>query len=1064
MTHDREQRVRTRRAGLTLLVWLLLAAFPASAALDTATLLPTSNVTVTTAFKSYNRKTRIAVYQVKVTNGTQRLRGPVYLVIESVTGTGVSVANATGTTAAGKPYFLLSTGDIAPKAVVQRSLNLSNPSNSRVGFTSGVYQSPPGPALDPSALVKAEAAQATATAAFKAFNRVTGESSYEVTVKNVSGGPLTGPVYLVLESLTGNGVSASNPLGATTAGQPYYLVSNLDLAAGATTKVSVILANPSNSRVSFKPVLYLSSSTAALSVSITKPATLITVGSTPLLVEGTVTDANAQVTVNGAPVTVPNGKFQASVALTEGHNTIIARAVKGAQEATATISVSLDLTPPYITVDSPANDSTVTTKFITVSGLINDIVRGTVSEGQANVTVNGRPAAVANRTYSVEQVELVEGLNTLTISASDQVGNTSTIQSRVTYKVAGLRRIESVSGDGQRALIRSGLPQPLTVRLIDDLGGSLANKPVVFRVVDGDGEVGGQGQAVIVQTSDSGEASVPFSVGSRAGNGNNHVTAKSVGYDGQVEFFASADPRPGNKVSVNSGNNQRGAARQPLPLPFVVVVTDDGSNVLQGSQVRFDVTAGGGKFQNGDVTYTAVTDSDGRASATLTLGSETGLDAQRVTATLVGTSLYAGFTASALASGDPGQTSVSGLVLDNQDHPLPDVTVRVEGTTRQAKSNAQGQFKVTEVPVGPIHLIVDGSTTTAAGEWPTLPYNLVTVAGADNPLPAPVYMVKLDTEHSVWVGKEDKVITVPELPGFELTVKKGSVTFPNGDREGYLSVTPVNASKVPMSPPNGMQPQLIVTIQPTGARFDPPAALQLPNVDGHAPGAQVEMYSFDHDLEEFVTIGLGTVSADGRLIKSNPGVGVIKAGWHCGSQPGGSGCAHNCPICQDCDGSCNCKAAAGDPRVAKCGSCSGGSYTPPPTDAECCTARVGTRTDLLGGVTCCRGVDIVCMFPSNFTSSGNATGDGIVQDCIREHEENHAKDQWICADTDCKLGGNWGNGYDKASGECAASKAEIACYDRRKPDCGGNAACEKVLADWIQEAKDYGNQFGSCFP
>src|SRR5262249_5038341 len=138
-----------------------------------------------------------------------------------------------------------------------------------------------------------------------------------------------------------------------------------------------------------------------------------------------------------------------------------------------------------------------------------------------------------------------------------------------------------------------------------------------------------------------------------------------------------------------------------------------------------------------------------------------------------------------------------------------------------------------------------------------------------------------------------------------LTVKKGSITFPNGDKEGYLSVTPVNASKVPMSPPNGMQPQLIVTIQPTGARFDPPAPLQLPHVDGHAPGAQVEMYSFDHDLEEFVSIGLGTVSTDGTVIKTNPGVGVIKAGWHCGSQPTGGGCASNPGECQKCDGNCN---------------------------------------------------------------------------------------------------------------------------------------------------------------
>src|SRR5205807_3490683 len=157
--------------------------------------------------------------------------------------------------------------------------------------------------------------------------------------------------------------------------------------------------------------------------------------------------------------------------------------------------------------------------------------------------------------------------------------------------------------------------------------------------------------------------------------------------------------------------------------------------------------------------------------------------------------------------------------------------------------------------------------------------------------------------------------------------------FPGGSRQGCVTVTPVNGDKVPMSPGFGQQPRFIVTIQPVGTRFDPPAPMTLPNVDGLPAKSVTEMYSYDHDLGVFVAIGTGTVSADGSVIASNPGVGVLKAGWHCGGNTNSTGSAGTCPDCKKCSGS-DC-------------------VTDPATEGKNCTNAGGPCTfDLCQGGTC----------------------------------------------------------------------------------------------------------------
>lgn len=460
-----------------------------------------------------------------------------------------------------------------------------------------------------------------------------------------------------------------------------------------------------------------------------------------------------------------------------------------------------------------------------------------------------------------------------------------------------------LSGNNQTGTINTPLPGPLVVSLTNDDGSPASGETVIFKVIQNNGTLTGSGPASSLAevTDANGVAFVLHTLGSTSGVGNNKVEATAVEFTGKVVFTASATEKPPNKINIGSGNNQRGAVNTLLPRPLVAVVTDEGHNVIQGVPVTFTVVGVGGNI-NGSDSVVVNTDSDGRATASLTLGPVEGLDNNQVEADFAGNTTGAAvFRASGLSVGAPGDTSISGIVLDNSNIPIPGVTMRVEGTTREAVTDDEGQFLIANVPVGPLHLIADGSTAIFSDEYPVLSFEIVTVAGQNNTLGMPIYLLPLNTTNTQWVGgNEDVVYTLENIPGFSLTVKANSVTFPDGSNEGFISVTQVHADKVPMEPPNGLQPRFIITIQPPGAVFDPPAPITIPNVDGLAPGEITKMYSFDHDMGQFVVIGTGTISEDGSVIKSDPGVGIIKTGWHCGGNPQRTGCLHNCPPCWTC--------------------------------------------------------------------------------------------------------------------------------------------------------------------
>jgi len=702
-------------------------------------------------------------------------------------------------------------------------------------------------------------------------------------------------------------------------------------------------------------------------ITLTAPANLSYFNISPTTVNGTVSDASATVTVNGLAAPVGNGLFSIAVPLAEGPNVITATATTPAGASTASIQATLDTTPPHVTITSPPDQFVTADTSISVAGSVNDIVVGTVNDQQAQVTVNGTAAQVANRTFLATSVALTMGSNVIQAAARDRAGNAATTQITVTRQAPPQQsQIHLISGNNQAGAIGSVAPASLVVALTDSANNPVPNTPVIFRITQDDGMVstgGAPAASVVAMTNALGQAQAQWQLGMRSGAGANGVEAYAVGFGGTAVFTATGTQGLAGKIVIDAGNNQVGAVNQPLPLPLIAVVVDAGNNRLANVPVTFTVQEGGGNFA-GQPAYTTNTDSDGRAAATLTPGFQEGNANNLVTANFpANQGLPASFTASGRSPGAPANTTITGLVLDNSNVAIPGVTIRAVLThvltanagsvtaAAIAQTDAQGQFSIKPAPVGFVKLLVDGSTSQLTGTYPSLEYDIVTVAGQSNTVGQPIFLLPLNTANQLCATATTGggTLTVPEAPGFSLTFGPGQVTFPGGAKDGCVSVTVVHADKIPMLPGFGQQPRFIVTIQPTGALFNPPAAITLPNVDGLKPREVTEMYSFDHDIGSFVAIGTGTVSDDGQVVRSNPGVGVLKAGWHCCGNPATCGCAAACAPCTHCDGtSCvpdssqtgaSCQNAC---ITGGAGTCSGGSCSG--TAVNCGTGNACTGT------------------------------------------------------------------------------------------------------------------------
>ncbi len=161
-------------------------------------------------------------------------------------------------------------------------------------------------------------------------------------------------------------------------------------------------------------------------------------------VRGVVSDdgAIAVVTIDGAAVEAPGGRFEHAVELEEGANFIrvIARD-STAKESEAIVAVTLDREPPRVTIRAPAavaaaqqrggGPYSLSTNLpsIAVAGVVDD------EHGIERVEIDGAPVAQLDGEFD-QAIVLDDGLNRVTIAATDRAGNVGSVELEIDRSTA----------------------------------------------------------------------------------------------------------------------------------------------------------------------------------------------------------------------------------------------------------------------------------------------------------------------------------------------------------------------------------------------------------------------------------------------------------------------------------------------------------------------------------------------------------------------------------------------------------------------------------------------------
>jgi RHS repeat-associated protein len=237
-------------------------------------------------------------------------------------------------------------------------------------------------------------------------------------------------------------------------------------------------------------------------------------------------------------------------------------------------------------------------------------------------------------------------------------------------------------------------------------------------------------------------------------------------------------------------------------------------------------------------------------------------------------------------------TRISGVIQNVAQKSLAGVVVKIGNIS--AVTDADGAFTLTlpELPSADAALIIQPGQQVDGVVYPSIAEKLPLLLGHDvyqslrNVIDRPIYLPAIDITNAKTIDPTiTQTVTSAAIPGSSVVVAANSLfTTENKPFTGQLSITTVPVELTPAALPDGLRPDLVVTIQPGDMIFTTPAPLSLPNKAGFAPGTQMDLWSINPLTGFFDKVGIGQVSADGAVINTISG-GIRNSSWHFFSPP-----------------------------------------------------------------------------------------------------------------------------------------------------------------------------------